>query len=453
MDTESEKFKSTCSIRVIFILFGVASLLGWNALLTELEFFNFFVEKMKPFVSFSFLNYGLNILFQFLLVWKKDFIPLKTQLIAGIIGSIAFLILLPLFTIILERNSTINVIVTGGLVFLMGFINAICSAGFFNLVSHFPLELIVALSAGQGFSGVSMNVIQYIVLLAVKVDENDPGTAYIIRGWIFFISSSLILVVCLILLLINYNTEFFQHFLNKSENEIIEKTNLLELESIQNEEEFHSNENSISEEKKSSSFQEFKYLFSKIWDLDILMAYAYIVTFALFPNASIRQNLFGLDNDYSSNTVIITYNLFDTIGRYLVEKIRPNKKLNMIIVLGRSILLFTLIFNHFCTMSLVWNGTLTSILLILNVGLLAATNGMATTIGFGLGPNEVEGQYKGQVGTSLSFFIIVGIFLGACVGFGTDAIMDLAPNNLNNNNITNNTNNTSLNETFSFYDF
>ena len=170
MDTESEKFKSTCSIRVIFILFGVASLLGWNALLTELEFFDFFVKKMKPFVSFSFLNYGLNILFQFLLVWKKDFIPLKTQLIGGIIGSIAFLILLPLFTIILERNSTINVIVTGGLVFLMGFINAICSAGFFNLVSHFPLELIVSLSAGQGFSGVSMNVIQYIVLLAVKVD-------------------------------------------------------------------------------------------------------------------------------------------------------------------------------------------------------------------------------------------------------------------------------------------
>ena len=102
---------------------------------------------------------------------------------------------------------------------------------------------------------------------------------------------------------------------------------------------------------------------------------------------------------------------------------------------------------------MVWNGTLTSILLILNVGLLAATNGMATTLGFGLGPNEVEGQYKGQVGTSLSFFIIVGIFLGACIGFGTDAIMDLAPNNLNNTNINNNTNNTSFNETFSFYDY
>ena len=72
---------------------------------------------------------------------------------------------------------------------------------------------------------------------------------------------------------------------------------------------------------------------------------------------------------------------------------------------------------------------------------------MTTTLCFGLGPNEVEDKYKGQVGTSLSFFLIVGIFLGACIGFGTDGIMDLAPDNRNI------TNNTSLNDTISFYDY
>ena len=154
------------------------------------------------------------------------------------------------------------------------------------------------------------------------------------------------------------------------------------------------------------------------------MAYIYIVTFTLFPNASISQNLFNLKVDYNINTIILIYNVYDTIGRYLVAKVEPTKKLNLIITLGRSVLLFTLVFNHYCQKTLDLNINLTSILLILNVGLLAATNGMSTTLCFGIAPNQVENEYKGQAGTSLSFFLIVGIFLGACIAFGTDAIMD-----------------------------
>ena len=58
------------------------------------------------------------------------------------------------------------------------------------------------------------------------------------------------------------------------------------------------------------------------------------------------------------------------------------------------------------------------------MALLAASNGIGTTLCFGIAPNEVEDQYKGQAGNSLSFFLIVGIFLGACVAFGTDAIIE-----------------------------
>ena len=53
--------KSTCLDKVIFTFFGIASLLGWNALLTELDFFNHFLSDINPFKSFSFMNYVLNI--------------------------------------------------------------------------------------------------------------------------------------------------------------------------------------------------------------------------------------------------------------------------------------------------------------------------------------------------------------------------------------------------------
>ena len=118
------------------------------------------------------------------------------------------------------------------------------------------------------------------------------------------------------------------------------------------------------------------------------------------------------------------YNIFDTLGRMLVSKMKPTKQLNMIIILARSVLLFTIIFNFYCQEKYILSLTVTSVLLIINVALLASTNGIATTLCFGLAPNEVENEYKGQVGSSVSFFLMLGIVLGSCSAFGVDAIIN-----------------------------
>ena len=98
--------------KVIFLFLGIASLLGWNALLTKLDFFNYFLSDINPFRSFAFLNYILNITFQFILIYKKNLIPLKAELIGGIVGSIIFLVLLPLSASLLGQNEMINKIIT-----------------------------------------------------------------------------------------------------------------------------------------------------------------------------------------------------------------------------------------------------------------------------------------------------------------------------------------------------
>jgi hypothetical protein len=295
----------------------------------------------------------------------------------------------------------------------MGFINALCSGGFFNLVSNFPLEMIVALSTGQGYSGIAMNVLQYIILLSFN-DESDKSI--IIQAWIFFGISVGILVISFIALLASFNMDYFKYYLNKSKMEA--KQGLLRSEAG------HETVEQLNEEGESP-IQELSFLdlLKRVWDLDLLIMYTYIVTFALFPNASINQKVFHFPEPYQINTVITIYNVFDTVGRYLVGIFKPTKALNIIVILGRSILLFTLVFNYYCQEGLGWNVNITTILLFINEALLAATNGMGTTLCFALAPNEVEDEYKGQVGTSISFFLIVGIFLGACTAFGTDAII------------------------------
>ena len=411
---------------LIFILYGVASLLGWNALLTKLDFFIYYLEGMNPSTSFSFLNFFLNIFFQFLLIIKKDLFPLKFQLIAGIIGSIIFLLAIPATTMLLPKDSLLNYLITGGLVLLMGFINALASGGFFNFVSYFPLEYIVAFSTGQGFSGIAMNVLEYLVLIFAGGQEEN---LIILRAWIFFGVSSLILLICLILLFINFNSEFTRYYLSKSSD--IPQGSLVERDTQMNEEEQgiisepdNDKKENDSNTNSKGSWSIFITIYKKIWDLDLLMVWIYVVTFALFPNASIGQKLFDL-GQYNSNTIIIIYNIGDTLGRYLVKLLPQTKTFNSIIIINRSFLLFTLVFNWYCQDGLELDLTLTSVLLILNVAILAITNGIGTTLCFGIAPNVVEDEYKGLAGTSLSFFLIVGIFLGSCVNFGVDAICSL----------------------------
>lgn len=60
----------------------------------------------------------------------------------------------------------------------------------------------------------------------------------------------------------------------------------------------------------------------------------------------------------------------------------------------------------------------------INVAILGITNGMAGTLSFGLAARLSEDEIKGQAGGSISFFTILGIFLGSCFSFAVGAILD-----------------------------
>ena len=439
MDSDDNAPKSRFIHKVILTFFGIASLLGWNALLTKLDFFDYFLSDINPSRSFAFFNYALNITFQFLLIYKKDIFSHKFQLIAGILGSIVFLVLIPLCTMLLGQNAMINKIIVGGLLILMGFTNALCCSGFFSYAGHFPLDMIVVFTAGQGISGIGLNIIEFIVLASVNI--SDKEVQLIVRAWIFFGIGILILILCLILLFYSYNDEYCKYYLNisnqtesnpeKREIELLNNFDNDTLASNQEEgitkdvvetldsENVNVNENDNLEIKFEPSFM---YVFKKIWDLDVMACYAYIITFSLFPNACVAQKIFDLDT-YNSVTIISIYNGFDTIGRYIIDRIKPTKTLNLIVGLGRTVLLITIILNYYFKEHGV-DLTFTSIFLMINVAILGITNGMAGTLSFGLASRLSEDEIKGQAGGSISFFSILGIFLGSCFSFAVGAILD-----------------------------
>ena len=433
--------KSKCIDKVIFTFFGIASLLGWNALLTELDFFYYFLSDINPFKSFSFMNYVLNITFQFLLLYKKDIFSLFTELMIGIIGSIFFLIALPLSAMLLGINTMANKVISSLLVVLMGFTNACASGGFFGYTGCFPLEMIVSFTAGQGISGIGLNILQFIVIASVKIE--DEKKQFIVRGWIFFGFSILILIVCLILLLYSYKDEYCKYYLNKgrSPGGVSEKSEAKLLKSMTGDDDTSNNTNESGKNQQIETLDNdykrerendinmvkvvpsFAYVFKKIWDIEVMACFCYVVTFILFPNACTKQKVFNI-GEYNSVTIIAIYNALDTVGRYIVNCLPQNKKLDFGILIGRIVLIFTIIFNYYCQVKLGTSLTTTSILIIIYSALLGVTNGIGAALTFGLASKNAEDEIKEQVGNSIGFFCILGIFIGSVLAFGSGAIIE-----------------------------
>ena len=454
-------------MRIFFIIFGVGSLLAWNAILSDLGFFMNYMGDYDPSTSFSFCNFLFNIIFQFIMIFKRDFLSYKVMLIFGLIASIFSLVALPLVVTSFEKNSLAGFLITAGLILFQGLVNAFCTGGFFGLTSFFPMEMIIALSTGQGVSGILMNIIGYIVLFSVNSGNEDDDAKY--GAIIFFSISGLILLICLAILLFAFKSEYFKYYLgktgeykltaskavenfeekqivstssekkendndeddkeeNKKEEKEDKEKDKKEKEKEENDKEENEKEEKLYEKEENQDQSEqkkigFCQLFKQLYDIDLLSCYIYVVTFALFPSCSISQRLFTTGK-YRQTTIVTIYNVFDTIGRAIISKIKPRRILCYIFCLSRTILLFTLIFNFYCDMQLGMDPNVSSILLIVNIVILATTNGMATSLCFGLAPTLVDKEYKGKAGGSISFFNILGIFTGTCIAFLTKYIMN-----------------------------
>ena len=423
---EKEAPEGGFKMEICFVIFGVGSLLAWNAILSDISFFINYQGDYDPSTSFSFCNFALNIVFQLIMIWKKQLLSYKVQLTIGIIASIISLLALPFVVNSFEKNSLTGFILTAAIILFQGLVNAFCSSGFFGLASFFPKEMIISLSTGQGVSGILMNIIGYIVIAAVNTGNKDDDEQ--LGAIIYFSISGLILLITLVTLLFAFRTDYFRYYLGKTKdfNKIDSTIESLDNQGITTRSTAGQNNDDVLIEKNEPEKKEeitFKQLFKKLYEIDLLSCYIYIITFALFPSVSISQRLFKTGR-YRAITIITIYNVGDTIGRSISSGFKFTKLLAYIVIVGRSILVPTLILNFYFDMKLGMNENLSSILLIVNVVLLSVTNGIATTICLGLAPTMVPGSMKGRAGSSISFFNILGIFLGTVVAFGTKFIIN-----------------------------
>ena len=414
-------------VKIAFLIFGIGGLLSWNAILSDLILFIYFIPKLKPNVYFPFLNFFLNIIFQFILLFKKKLMTYKKQLLISTTINAISLIILPISVINLGKDSNINITITIIMILLQGLLNAITQNSFFGLVSYFPIDIIVSMSTGQGIAGILMNFIQYLVLFFIgdiDIKNTEQQNDNIIKkgGIVFFSISVIIILICLGFIIKVYNNKFFKKQLISSGeyNSNIDSVDKL-IPNLENE----INETNLNEPQNYKSNDEISFikLTKLLLDINILTSLLYIGTFSVFPVCCFQFTLFKLTEGYNINTIGTLFNIFDTIGRSIASYFNPKKNLIYIIVLSRFIFLFLIPLNfYFQTHN--YNIYYTSSFFVFCIILISFTNGLGSSLLFAIAPTLVPENIKGKAGSSISFYLIIGIFLGTICGLFMNLIME-----------------------------
>ena len=438
-DNNVPSSKDKLLLKVCFCFFGIATLLFFNAVLINIDYFNKYQNTFfsTPSVIYPFLNFILNIVFQCYLICTKIKLSYKSLLLFTFVFQFCSVIIVPIIAICLKAHGRVSFILTGIIVFIQGLICAICTFASLGLVSLFATEYIVALSIGQSIAGLTMNIFKFIVLLVFPNNSERNETLGLI---VFFIISALIMVMCVILLRALFKNEYFLSVLNNSNNDVSSSSTITTSVKSENKLSDSDNDNTddnamrnvdidklevdlINNNKNEGAFAAFVYLFKQIKDINILIFILYTITFTIYPGACLIPDLFKMNAKYvawKTNIILTSFNTFDTIGREIVKYMTPKKLTYYILTYVRFIFLILVPLAVYLNQNN--HDILTNIILIFNVPMIAFTSGVATSLGFALAPLNVDNNLKSKAGGSVAFFNILGIFCGSCLAFAMEQI-------------------------------
>ncbi len=414
MSKEEDNIKK--EVENSFLFLGIGSLLSWNTILSQLDFFIFYQKDYNPEIIFPNINFLINLLIQFLLLSTKKILSYKTMFYSSLLIYAFILLFFPYITIYFP--SEISFKISCFFILLNGLASALISNSMFGLVSFFPVENVIAVGAGQGISGILMTLIRYIILLTL-----DPQKSINLSSYIFFGISSIIILIVIRKIMQLYKNEYFLNILKKigeikSDDKLIDNKN-----SEEELKEINTNEN-VEENDEKENKHGMLYLIIKIFDINFLVILSFIITIGLFPSVCIKPNLFGMSIGWKINTIIFLFNLFDTFGRKLLAYVKkPTKLLLYIVSLLRLGFLFSFPGLIYLEKYIVSNPNIIGILSVISVSLMALTSGFVLNLSLSLAPEQVEDNLKAKAGSCISLCLSIGLFIGSFAANVIDKII------------------------------
>lgn len=267
-----------------FIFLGIVCLLSWNVVLASLDIFNEYFKEYNPTYYFPIMNFILNVVFQFFLVFFGNKFSYFRQMFISVSILIVTMIALPF--ILFYSDSKIGFYLSCIAIILNGFSNAIFQSNLYGICGFLPFKFVVGVSYGNGIAGLGVNIIKYIIL--ASFDENDSSAKYI-QTYLFFGITVLILTIGLVLIIVVFNNPWFIYHVNQGG--LNDEFSQEKIDHIIREHDFPEGEKKLEVEtetetekiEEESKFQEFKKLAKSIYNFKKMVFLIFFCTFILFP--------------------------------------------------------------------------------------------------------------------------------------------------------------------------
>lgn len=429
----------------VFVLFGIGSLLPWNAVLTALDFFSQNFPHHKPNFTFSLTLNAPNFIFNFVGIFAAKHVSLKLRFIVGLIWIFGLTLAMPFVTEYLNEGLAWGIILPT--IAVLGIANSFVQGGAFGFAGMFPFKYTGAVMLGNGFSGLSLNILRMICLAIFPPsndDDSEDNSAFI-GCLIYFAIASIVVILNIIGYLWVCKTDFAKYYIRKADTKVGDEDaaiiaaasrgsgsfggNLVPLNYTPTTTTTNNNCNEVTEEsydsqKEPKSFIE---VYKDIGIMAIQVFVCFLITFIVFPGTTLSTqfDFLGTTNrDFAWFAVLMitAFNLFDTIGRFAggyIQIFTPNTVFLLTTFRLVFIPLFVLIqleANPAWIFQSDWFR-------ILNMALFAITNGYNSTLCMIYGPTLADEANKERAGLIMNFHLVGGIFAGSLIAsFAMDKI-------------------------------
>ncbi|KAM9426565.1 equilibrative nucleoside transporter 2-like isoform 1-T3 [Pholidichthys leucotaenia] len=461
-----------CLVGIIFFILGLGTLLPWNFFMTASLYFQdrlnetegvngamakYFQDHLNKtervngtIVKEYHFNNWMTLLSQLpLLVFTllNSILYQRISETVRIAGSLVFILLFFILTAVLvkvrmEQDCFFSV--TMATIWFINSFGAVLQGSLFGLVGLLPQKYSAVFMSGQGLAG----TFAAIAMLLATASEADLKTAAL--G--YFITPCVGTLVTLFSYLLLPRLEFAQYYLNSSKYEADTTEELLKESSIRENCKLNGHSNgsvtgnltergrpneadSVSDERKqafvpleqnkSQEKASVLEVFKKIWRMAFCVTFVFTVTLSVFPavTVDVKTMLPGgkWERFFISVCCFLTFNVFDFIGRSVTPLIRwPRKEspLFPLLVVSRVVFIpllmlcnvqarstnLPVLFHH--------DAAFTAIMVFFSV-----SSGYFVCLSMSYAPQLVEPKDAETAGALMTFFLALGLSLGAALSF------------------------------------
>uniref|UniRef100_A0A8C2YXM7 Solute carrier family 29 member 2 n=1 Tax=Cyclopterus lumpus TaxID=8103 RepID=A0A8C2YXM7_CYCLU len=412
-----------CLVGICFFILGLGTLLPWNFFMTALLYFqsrlnttewsNVTTEVPKEVPKEYYFNNWMTLLSQLpLLVFTllNSFLYQRVSEGIRIAGSLVFILLLFILTAVLVKvpmDSERFFSVTMATIWFINSFGAVLQGSLFGLVGLLPQKFSAIFMSGQGLAG-TFAAIAMLLAIASDADFETAALGY-------FITPCVGTLVTLFSYLLLPRLEFAQYYLKKTNKYEAGTTDELLKGEIKH----------FSPSKGKNNISKFSLLCHfQIWVMAFCVTFVFTVTLSVFPavTADVRTSSPGgnWERFFISVCCFLFFNVSDWLGRSVTTVIkwpRKDSRLFPALVVSRVVFVPLLMLCNVQkrTFLPVWfsHDFVFAIIMIL----FALSSGYFVCLSMSYAPQLVEQKDAETAGALMTFFLSLGLSLGAGLSF------------------------------------